>query len=290
MTSRETFQLEEQMPLPTDAAQRYASTALAWAQHVPEHLRRERNVRYGPHRQNTYDVFYPSEAKQAPIVIFWHGGGWTNGYKEWGWFMAEHVTRLGAVLVLPDYRLAPEHRMPAAFDDCVQLLCSLAASQTFEGDLGNLYLAGHSAGGHLAALTALRWRHVDDPTGERVIIRGCAPISGIMDMNYPEPEPDSLEARVYEMVLANPDDDGVFSPVCWTAGNAPAFALSYGEYDSPRVIRSNRRLAALLKCQSTPVDCHVELGHDHFDTHLALNDPHSRWYASLEHMMNGVPL
>jgi arylformamidase len=290
VAAEEMFQLEEQMPLPTIAAQRYASTAVSWAQYVPAHLRRECNVPYGPHRRQTYDAFYPRAVERAPVVIFWHGGGWTNGYKEWNWFMAEHVTRLGAVLVLPGYRLAPEHRMPAAFDDCLLLLRSLAASQTFEGNLRNVYVAGHSAGGHLATLTALRFRYGDGPMDDRIAIRGCAPISGIMDMSHPEPEPDSLEARVYEMVLADADDDGVFSPICWTAGNKLAFALSYGEYDSPRVIRSNRRLASLLKHQSTLVDCHVEQGRDHFDTHLMLNDPSSRWYASLESMMKRVPL
>ncbi|SOE99523.1 Acetyl esterase/lipase [Burkholderia sp. OK233] len=282
--------LEEQMPLPTMAAQRYASTVLAWAQHAPKQLPWERNVRYGPHRQQTYDVFYPHNAGCAPVVIFWHGGGWTNGYKEWNWFMAEHVTRLGAVLVLPDYRLAPEYRMPAAFDDCLLLLRSLAASQTFQGDMRNVYVAGHSAGGHLAALTALRFKNYRGVEDSDIAIRGCAPISGIMDLSHPKPEPESLEARVYDMVLARADDDGIFSPVCWTVGNNLSFALNYGEYDSPRVIRSNRRLAALLACQSAPVACHVEKGRDHFDTHLMLRDPHNHWYRALEGMMKGDPL
>lgn len=288
--AEETFRLEEQTPLPTMAAQRYASTALSWAQHVPKHLSWERNVRYGPHRQQAYDVFYPHDPGRAPIVIFWHGGGWTNGYKEWSWFMAEHVTRLGAVLVLPDYRLAPEHRMPAAFNDCLLLLRSLAASQSFPGDMRNIYVAGHSAGGHLAALTALRFKHCNGVEDSDIAIRGCLPISGIMDLSHPEPEPESLEARVYDTVLAQADDDGIFSPVCWTAGNSLPFALSYGEHDSPRVIRSNRRLAALLACQSAPVTCHVEKGHDHFDTHLMLRDPNSHWYRALECMTKGGTL
>jgi arylformamidase len=287
VTTTETFDLEEQMPLPAMAAVRYASTALSWAQGVPGHLHRERNVRYGPHRQQTYDVFYPREAEDAPVVIFWHGGGWTNGYKEWGWFMAEHVTDLGAVLVLPDYRLAPEHRMPAAFDDCLLLLRSLAASPTFKGDMRHVYVAGHSAGGHLAALTALRFGKCSGRENSDVVMRGCAPISGIMDLSHPEPEPGSLEARVYDMVLAQENDDVIFSPVCWTVGASVPFALIYGEDDSPRVIRSNRRLTTLLASQSVPVSCHIEKGRDHFDTHLMLREPHSRWYRTLEAMMKG---
>lgn len=283
----EIFQLAEQMPLPTVAAQRYANIVLSWATQVPEPLCSARNVPYGPDRQQTYDVFYPQNANRVPVVIFWHGGGWTNGFKEWSWFMAEHVTRLGAALVLPNYRLAPAHRMPAAFDDGLLLLRSLAASPSFSGDMRNVYVGGHSAGGHLAALTALRFRHAGTAECDDIVIRGCAPISGIMDLSHPEPAPESLEARVYDMVLGQADDDVIFSPICWTAGNRVPFVLTYGENDSPRVIRSNRRLAALLACQSASVTRHEEKGRDHFDTHLMLRDPHSPWYHALENMMNG---
>lgn len=283
----EIFRLTEQMPLPTAAAQRYASTVLTWATHVPVQRCSERDVPYGPDRQQTYDVFYPQNAERVPVVIFWHGGGWTNGYKEWSWFMAEHVNRLGAALVLPGYRLAPEHRMPAAFDDCLRLLRSLAASPSFSGDMRNVYLGGHSAGGHLAALTALRFGRDGAAGCSDIVIRGCAPISGIMDLSHPEPAPESLEARVYDMVLRQADDDVIFSPVCWTAGNRVPFVLTYGGNDSPRVVRSNCRLAALLACQSAPVTRRVENGRDHFDTHLMLRDPHSPWYHALENMMNG---
>lgn len=46
-----------------------------------------------------------------------------------------------------------------------------------------------------------------------------------------------------------------------------SFAPSYGEFDSTRVVRSNRRLAALLKSHEAPVSRHVEKGLDHFDVH-----------------------
>ncbi|KAF1035153.1 alpha/beta hydrolase [Burkholderia lata] len=281
------FQLDAQMPLPTAEAENYARTALSWAQDVPAGIACERNVSYGPSRLHRYDVFHASHADKPPVVIFWHGGGWTNGYKEWGHFMAEHVVRLGATLVLPDYRLAPESRMPAAFDDCALLLRALAASPGFAGNLKQVYVAGHSAGGHLAALTALRLGGRDDAIDGGVTIRGCAPISGIMDLAHPSPPAGSLEARVYDMVLGDADDDSLFSPVCWTAGNAVPFALSYGEHDSERVIRSNRRLASLLACQSAAVVCREARDLNHFETHLALRDPDCDWYAMLDGLMRG---
>ncbi|KWH51564.1 alpha/beta hydrolase [Burkholderia semiarida] len=275
------------MPLPTAEAENYARTALSWARDVPADIVSERNVSYGPTRFHRYDMFHSGRADKPPVVVFWHGGGWTNGYKEWGHFMAKHVVGLGAMLVLPDYRLAPESRMPAAFDDCARLLRALAASRTFTGDLRRVYVAGHSAGGHLAALTALRLHGYGRAADVGVTIRGCAPISGIMDLAHPAPPAGSLEARVYDMVLNDMDDDVLFSPVCWTAGNTVPFALSYGERDSERVIRSNRRLASLLACQPAPVVCRVARELNHFETHLALRDPNCDWYTMLGELMRG---
>ncbi len=112
-------------------------------------------------------------------------------------------------------------------------------------------------------------------------IRGCLPISGIMDLHHPCPVPESLEDRVYTALLEAPDQDAVMSPLCWAAGNAVPMILSYGEHDSERVIRSNRRLHAMLACQPAPVGCHVHQGEDHFRTHTALKDPAHPWFARL---------
>lgn len=72
-------------------------------------------------------------------------------------FMAPHVVALGMVLVAPSYRLAPAHPLPAALDDGLALLKALGSSIAgLGGAPDRLYLSGHSAGGHLAALTALR--------------------------------------------------------------------------------------------------------------------------------------
>ena len=54
------------------------------------------------------------------VLVFWHGGGWTSGYKEWMGFMAPAFTAEGVTFVSAGYRLAPQHVFPAALDDCIQ--------------------------------------------------------------------------------------------------------------------------------------------------------------------------
>ena len=119
------------------------------------------------------------------------------------------------------------------------------------------------------------------------MIRGCLPISGIMDLLDPAPAPGSLEERVYTTVLKDCDPllDTCLSPLYWTAGNRLPFALTFGGQDSPRVIKSNRRLFAMLHLQGAPVTLHQIDGRDHFQTHTDLADGAAAWYTCLAQMV-----
>ncbi len=279
---------DSQMPLPFPAAVDYARTVMAWSREpLPARVVATLDQAYGLHRLQRFDVYAPAGAQAAPVLVFWHGGGWTNGYREWVRFMAPHVTALGLVLVAPSYRLVTEQAFPASVDDAVALLAHLQqALPTWGGSPRRLLLSGHSAGGHLAALTALRrnaWTRfglADDLVG------ACLPISGIMDLHDAQPAPGSLEERIYTTVLRGLDasQDAVFSPLYWCAGNTVPFDLSLGQNDSARVQRSNRRLLPLLQAQPSPSRLTEEPGLDHFQTHLGLRDPAHPWYARLKEM------
>ena len=272
---------DQQIPMPFKAADDYAQRVMGWAKEFDSQenaaMTVQRDVAYGTHRLHRYNVFSPVGARNAPVVIFWHGGGWTNGYRDYNTFMAPHITALGCVLVSPSYRLVTEAKFPAAFDDSLAALAHVSQHiASSGGDAKRIYLGGHSAGAHLAALVALR---------STVSVRGCLPISGIMDLHHPSPAPGSLEERVYNMVLTDPAQDAVMSPICWTAGNRVPFDLTVGEHDSVRVRLSNRRMADLLKLQPSDVNLHDVPGQSHFDTHTSLNDGHAMWYQRLKNII-----
>ena len=282
---------DHQMPMPHPAADAYAQDVMRWAREldpatVPGGINILRDVAYGPHRLHRYNVFSPPGAHNAPVLVCWHGGGWTNGYRDYVTFMAPHVVGLGCVLVAPSYRLVTEAPLPAAFEDSVQVLAHVSQHVAqWGGAPDRLLLSGHSAGAHLAALVALRVAdrlRAGVPDGA---VCGCLLISGIMDLHHPAPAPGSLEERVYTIVLEDAVQDAVMSPICWTAGNRVPFDLSCGEHDSERVRRSNRRMAVLLKLQLAPVSLHIAPGQDHFHTHTSLRDPDHPWYQRLARMV-----
>ncbi len=274
-----------QMPMPFAAATQYAQQVMAWSRQGDfSGLRVQRGLAYGAHRLQRYDVFSPAGQSNTPILIFWHGGGWTNGYREYVHFMAQHVCALGITLVAPSYRLVSTCKLPAAYDDALACLAHVhTQANAWGGDALRILLAGHSAGGHLAALVALRRQ-----SPHQASIQACLPISAIMDLHHPAPTPGSLEERVYKLVLQSPLDDAVMSPICWAAGNTLPFELSIGEQDSERVRLSNRRLASLLQAQACAVSLHEQAGQSHFQTHTCLVQGGHPWYTLLaKHARSG---
>ncbi len=89
-----------------------------------------------------------------PVLIYYHGGGWVIGSPETHRREAcYYADAAQCVVVVPDYRLAPEHRFPAAPEDCYAVLQWVAAeAESINGDATRIAVAGDSAGGNLAAV------------------------------------------------------------------------------------------------------------------------------------------
>ena len=102
-------------------------------------------------------VYWPSAATDLPILVWLHGGGWVIGSVETHDFICRQLCNdTGAIVVSVDYRLAPEHKFPAAVDDCVaawRWVNEHAAD--LGGDPDRIALGGDSAGGNLAAVVSL---------------------------------------------------------------------------------------------------------------------------------------
>ena len=110
-------------------------------------------------------VYAPESSEPLPIIAYFHGGGWVfMGIETHDWICRRLANACRAVVVSVEYRLAPEHRFPAALDDCMAVTTWLAENgEVLGGDPARLAVAGDSAGGNLAAAVALASRAEDGP-------------------------------------------------------------------------------------------------------------------------------
>ncbi len=253
--------------------------AAAYARRVEElgrlaHVDPVLSIAYGDLPSQRFEVYEPSNAANAPVLIFLHGGAWTHGGLDWLRFMAPAVLEMPAVFIGLTYRLAPEHRWPAAFDDVCAALPAVHELIRQRGyDEKRVVIGGHSAGGHLAALAMLR--------NNLPWIRACFPVSSRFDLRTANPKPGGGEERVYKLVLADPSQDAEASPLCFVKKNSVPFHIIWGENDFERVSTSSQAMVAALQQLGCAVTHGIVPGAGHFDTHLALGAADNSWYQRL---------
>jgi len=145
---------------------------------LPCHL----DIPYGAGKSERLDIF-PAAGKSEALLVFIHGGYWRSLDKGDFSFLAREFNRRGVTVALPNYALCPK----VGIEDIVkQNLLAIAwlwhYGARYGVNPGRLYVAGHSAGGHLTAMMlAARW-NVYMPELPYNLIKGGLAISGIYDL------------------------------------------------------------------------------------------------------------
>jgi len=168
---------------PKEARQLFVETRPASTPTPPE-IGSVRNVSAeGPHGLIPLRVYRPAgvaDATRLPACVFFHGGGWVIGDVNTHDVLCRQITAASSVSVVSvDYRLAPEHKFPAAADDAWAATTWLVAHAGELGiDAGRLAVAGDSAGGNLAAVVALMARDAGGPAIKQQVL--IYPVTDVM--------------------------------------------------------------------------------------------------------------
>lgn len=146
----------------------YGALCRYFAPPLPSGLRVEDHALAVAGRQIRLRLYRPAAAMPSagwPCVLYLHGGGWMLGDLDSHAFIAAPLAQeCAAVVLVVDYRLAPEHVFPAAFEDCMAVWDSLQTSAHALGiNAARVVVAGDSAGGNLAAALCLAAREKDGP-------------------------------------------------------------------------------------------------------------------------------
>ncbi len=137
----------------------------------------------GPAGNIPIRIYRALPADDLPLLLFMHGGGFVMGNLDTHDDLARELTAaIGCVTISVDYRLAPEHPYPAAVDDCYYALqWSAGRARDLGANPDELVVIGDSAGGNLAAVTAMRVRDEGGPDiAAQILIYPVADMSGPM--------------------------------------------------------------------------------------------------------------
>ncbi len=223
-------------------------------------------IAYGEGPRRTLDVYAPPPtAKPAPVVVFFYGGAWQIGMKQWHRYIGASLAGHGVLVVIPDYRLYPEVTFPAFMEDAATAVAwARANAARFGGDARRLFIMGHSAGGQIATLLALDpayLRLAGVPDGS---VCGVIGLAGAYDLHPTNP-------AEYPAIPA--DDWARSRPINHVTPQAPAMLLLSGEADKVVEFGNTLRLAARLRADDVPVEVALYPGIDHMVLMEALGGP-----------------
>jgi arylformamidase len=223
---------------------------------------------YGKAEVEGLDI-YRTKARNAPILIFIHGGAWRSGLaKDYG-YPAETFVSAGVHFVVPDFSPVQDFQgslMGMADQVRRAVAWTHRNAKSFGGDANRLYIAGHSSGGHLAGvLLTTDWTSMGLP---RDAIKGGLCCSGMFDL-----KPVRLSARS-SYVKFTDEMEQALSPQRHLDRIVAPVIVAHGSLETPEFQRQSRDFAARLKGAGKPNQLIVAEGYNHFEIIETLANPH----------------
>ncbi|MEX0301652.1 MAG: alpha/beta hydrolase [Leisingera sp.] len=183
---------------------------------------RQRNISYGNHDRNKYDLYLPAEsAADTPVILFFYGGSWENGRRADFRFVGNALAEAGIITAIADYRVYPEATFPAFVHDAAR---AFAAVHRRFGSSRPLFVMGHSAGAHIAAMLALDPRYL-----RQAGLDNCNDVAGLIGLAGPYdflPLPYPRLAEIFPQATRNESQ-----PVAFASGRKPPALLLHGSGD-----------------------------------------------------------
>jgi acetyl esterase/lipase len=230
----------------------------------------ERGIVFDPSTGLKLDVYRPVASVDAPVVVFFHGGSWTGGKRQWYRFVGTALASRGIVAVIPDYRKYPQVKMAGFMMDAARAVAwAHAHAAAFGGSASRLFIMGHSSGGHMAGLLATdgRWLQAQGMTTRE--LAGFIGMAGVYDfVPIPPNEKDMLG-----MFGHAPSEQRRGQPIDFVDGDEPPMLLLHGLADKEVEVHNSISLADTMKAHAEPVTLKLYPGVGHSDLLFALSTP-----------------
>lgn len=230
-------------------------------------FKRSADISYsvGGNPRQRLDVYQPAATaasdKPRPVVVFFYGGAWQEGSRGDYLFVAEALTERGYVVVVPDYRVFPEVKYPVFLHDGATAVAWTSANiDRYGGDPTRIFLMGHSAGAHIAAMLALDRSYLDAQKVPPTSVKGLIGLAGAYDfLPLTEPNVIALFATEPNLMLTQPIHYVMGAPAAAT----PPVLLMHGDVDTRVRPKNSINLTHALRASGAKVEFDLLPGLSH---------------------------
>ncbi|WP_313919379.1 alpha/beta hydrolase [Tahibacter sp.] len=194
------------------------------------------------------DVYRPPNAdRPLPVALFFYGGSWRNGERGGYAFAGRALAANGVLTVIADYRKYPAGTFPIfEFDSAAAARWTVDHAAELGGDPRRIFLVGHSAGAHIAALLATDAHYLASQGLKPTDFAGAIGLAGPYDF-LPLTDPALVE------VFGSPDEWPASQPVRFVDGDEPPFLVVQGDRDRIVQPRNAVSLVTALEQDKVPV-------------------------------------
>ena len=242
----------------------------------------ERHIVFDAQRHLALDVYRPAHAEHAPIVVFFYGGDWMRGKRQWYRFAGAALAARGVIVVIPDYRKYPSVKMDGFMQDAARAVAwTHDHAVQIGGDPQDIFVMGHSAGGQIAALLATdpAWLEAHDMQPRD--LAGFIGLAGVYDF-VPIA---AKEKDMIGMFGKTPMEQRRAQPISFLHGNEPPMLLLHGTADHEVDPSNSKSLAQAMQAQHEDVTLKLYPGVGHEALLLSISRPLRRDAPTLDDVL-----
>lgn len=213
-------------------------------------VQKTKNIVYNTQHDLKLDVYSPKKVdKPKHVLVFIHGGNWVRGKKSIYKFFGKGFAKKGIVTVIINYRMGENATYDSLTTNSAMALKWVKQNiSQYKGDTNSIFVSGHSAGGHLAALIA-----TDDSYFDKLNIKN--PIKGTilidafgLDMyTYLSTNKSDYSKRYYSLFSQDPSIWKKGSPIFHLKKDMPPFLMFVGTKTVPVIIQGSNDFLKALK-------------------------------------------